>query len=119
MIYFDEAAMIHLFETEEETLERYRQFGYISAKAKELKSLYYKWNSFRFEPCRVIGFLVPADSKHKETIVVIEVLGQRGMIHKDYLKEMQDMKKKFDQQVFIQASLFKKNGGLRLVFNEL
>lgn len=106
MIYFDETANIHLFETKEEQLERYRQYGYISAKAKELRTLYYKLGNLQFEPCQVIGYLIPINPKHVETCVVIEVLGKRGMIHKDYLKEMQEMKKKFDQLIPVQATLF-------------
>lgn len=106
MLYFDETATIHLFESKEEQLEKYREYGYISAKAKELKPLYYKWDKFSYKPCEVIGFLVPHSPKLKEICVVIEVDGARGMIHKDYLKEMQEMKKKFDRLTPTQASLF-------------
>lgn len=106
MIYFDEEATVHFFQSEDEQLEKYRQYGYISAKAKELKSLYYKCNAFKFEPCEVVGYLVPSNSKHTEVCVVIKVCGKQGMIHKDYLKEMQELKKKFDQTKPVQGTLF-------------
>lgn len=106
MLYFDQEATIHLFETEEERLEKCRQWGYVSATAKTLKPLFYKYQHNRFEPCEVVGFLVPAQSNHQEIVVVVEVLGQRGMIHKDYLKEMQEMKKKFDKLPMTQPALF-------------
>lgn len=106
MIYFDEEATVHFFQSKDEQLEKYRQYGYISAKAKKLKSLYYKCNAFKFEPCEVMGYLVPANKKHVETCLVIKVGEAQGMVHKDYLKEMQEMKKKFDQTHPVQNTLF-------------
>ena len=70
------------FETEEELLNRCKEWGLLSAKAVKAKEMFYKGNQLQVN-CRIVGFV-------DETTAVIEFDdGTKHCIHPAYLKEMQ------------------------------
>lgn len=78
------------FENRGEALEKLREFGLVTEKAKEIKSFMYK-GIYTDEPveCKVVGYSLKNDYG-----VVIEVSGELHNIHHSYLKDMQ--RKRFE-----------------------
>lgn len=86
---------LYLFEDEAEQLEAYRDYGYIPTKGLAIKPLYYKLNATQFQRCEVIGYFIPKAKKHRVSCLVINLDGQRGLVHRDCLKDMQEAQKQW------------------------
>ncbi|UQZ35194.1 hypothetical protein C2I18_17700 [Paenibacillus sp. PK3_47] len=70
------------FDSEDEMIERCKEWGLLSEKATRSKTFYYKGNGMNI-PCSILGY---ADDM---TAVIGLDNGQKHCIHPSYLKEMQ------------------------------
>lgn len=95
MLFFSPEDEIYFFENEEETVAKYKEYGYISATATKTKELWYEITPNNFTKCSVIGYVLPKKKEWKEVCLVIEIKedSKRGMIHKDHLKKQQEQVK--------------------------